>query len=97
MIIGTPYLDVGGSCKVALLGNDQLKSKIKFHKKGWLARDAHKVEGSVTKGKKKDQEVLYKVHGNWNSKIYINSELVFQKSEYPENWQFMYGMTGYVL
>ena len=45
---------------------------------------------------------MYKIHGNWNSKIYVgpcdekgkitgDEELVFEKNEYPEKWAYMYG------
>ena len=64
----------------------------------------YKVEGIVSEnGVQK-----YKIHGNWNSKVFISqitagktdtsSEIcVFEKSEYPENWKLMYGMSHFSL
>ena len=49
MIIGTPYIDIGGTAKVRILDTD-LNCQLKFTKRGWLSKDEFKVEGEVTKG-----------------------------------------------
>jgi hypothetical protein len=52
---------------------------LRFTKRGWLSKEEFKVEGEVVRkgpksGKKKnDDELLYKIHGNWNSKIYVTA------------------------
>lgn len=62
---------------------------------------------SRVKGKK-DTESIYKIHGNWNSKIYITpfvngkpdydkKEMIFNKNPYPEKWEYMYGLSLFAL
>lgn len=72
LIIGTTYIDIGGSSTISLLENKNLKCQMRYTKRGWLSKEEFKVEGEVSKisGNKKS-ELLYKIHGNWNSKIYL--------------------------
>jgi len=80
IIIGTTYIDIGGTGSVRLLGNEELKCTIHFTKKGWLSKDEYKCEGEVVrvsegsgkKSKKRDNQLLYKINGNWNSKIFVS-------------------------
>ena len=116
IIIGTSYIDIGGTGSCRLLGNKELKCTIHFTKKGWLSKDEYKCEGEVVKinvdakgkSKKSDNQLLYKINGNWNNQIsvskYVNgkvdestSELVFSKYPYPENWEYMYGLSHFAL
>ena len=111
LIIGTPYVDIGGTSRIRLLGSD-LTCQLRFTKRGWLSRDEFKVEGEVTRGggkKKGSGPPLYKVHGHWNSKIYVaacdekgkvdesTDECAYEKNEYPEKWSYMYGMSHFSL
>lgn len=83
-----------------------------FHKRGWFSKDEFKVEGEVVRNstkKKKHAEPLYKIHGNWNSKIFVTpydsngklevdkKECVYSKDPYPEQWAYMYGMSHFSL
>jgi hypothetical protein len=109
LIIGTTYLDIGGSSTVNLIGSEDLKCSLKFTKRGWLSKDEYKVEGEVSRvTSSKKNELLYKIHGNWNSKIYVTpyekgslnnskTELVFEKAPYPEKWEYMYGLSHFSL
>ena len=118
LIIGTPYVDIGGGMKVNLVqwgegvkGGSPVEycAAVRFTKKGWFARDEYKVEGDVyhqPKGQKKPT-MLWKIHGNWNTKIYVSpygqdgkvdesrQELVFDKYPYPDKWDYQYGMSNY--
>ena len=73
IIIGTPYIDIGGDCVVKSLGKNSLNCLLKFHLRGWLSSEEFKVEGDVINRSlpKKDQH-LFKIHGNWNKKISIS-------------------------
>ena len=109
LIIGTTYIDLGGKSDVRILENDELKSTLRYTKRGWLSKEEFKVEGEVVSGKgKKDTELLYKMHGNWNSKIHLSpfvkgkadltqKEVIFDKPEYPEKWEYMYGLSHFSL
>ena len=78
LVIGTPYIDIGGHAVLRILEDPSVVCKIHFIKRGWLSKDEFKLEGDVQyvpakKSKKKDKELLlYKVHGNWNSQIYVS-------------------------
>jgi hypothetical protein len=96
LIIGSPYLDAQGKGYIRNLAcpNDQYV-EIEFHKKGWSKSNHYKVDGQVYSGKDK---VAYKIEGRWNESMNLidcttgESEEVWRKSPYPENWEFMYGM-----
>lgn len=84
-----------------------MKGQLRYTKRGWLSKEEFKCEGEISRFHgKKDVELLYKIHGNWNSKIYVtpyvngkpdyeNKELVFDKPEYPEKWEYMYGFSHF--
>lgn len=110
LIIGTMYFDIGGTGNIKCLEDDSLKCQLRFTKRGWLSREEFKCEGEVvrTGGKKGNNELLYKIHGNWNSKILVTkfnngkldtstTELVFEKNPYPEKWDYMYGLSHFAL
>ena len=54
-----------------------MKCELNFTRRGWLSKDEFKVEGDVfrvtndKKAKKNKENSLFKVHGNWNSKIFV--------------------------
>jgi hypothetical protein len=109
LIIGTPYVDIGGDAVISCLQSPELKCNLHFTKRGFFSKEEFKCEGYVSmepfiKSKKnKGGEQLFKIHGNWNSKIYVTNltdnttDLVFTKNPYPEKWEYMYGMSHFSL
>ena len=108
LIIGTPYVDIGGTAVLRTLGDDDHLCHLNFIKRGWMSKEEFKVEGEVKRTTKKKEATLYKVYGNWNSKIFVakckneavvpnSEELVFEKNPYPEKWDYMYGMSHFSL
>lgn len=67
-------------------------------KKGWFTNEACKMEGEVEKlTPDKKSTVVWKIKGNWNSKIMMAPvvddevdeakwETVYEKPPYPDNW-----------
>jgi hypothetical protein len=47
-------MDIGGTMKIRIIGNDDYDCQIRFIKRGWFSKEAFKLEGEVTKivGKK---------------------------------------------
>jgi hypothetical protein len=47
------------------------------------------------------KEVLYKIEGRWSDKITLinaktgEKEIPWVKNPYPENWEYMYGMSRF--
>ena len=68
-IVGTPYSDIGGDSYVRLIGRPDLKCKLTWTKRGWITKEMFKVEGVVTSNNKN----LYKIDGNWNSRIFVTA------------------------
>ena len=112
LIIGTMYTDIGGGASVRLLGNQDLDCQLRYTKRGWLSKETFKVEGEVVEyldKERKKSRSLYKIFGNWNSKVYIakvndqggvdegTKECVFTKNPQPERADFMYGMSHFAL
>jgi len=100
IIIGTPYLDVVGKATIKNLAcPKQSYAVLEYFKRGWSASSHQKVTGEIYSG----NNVVYKIEGRWSESAYIincktgERELVWEKAPYPENWQFMYGMTRYVM
>ena len=64
-------MDIGGTMKIRLIGNEELDCQIRFIKRGWFSREAYKLEGEVTRMVGKKIQYLHKITGNWDSKIYL--------------------------
>jgi hypothetical protein len=47
LIVGTMYLDMGGTMKVRILENPNLHCVVNFHKRGWMSKDIAKCDGEV--------------------------------------------------
>lgn len=103
LIIGTTYIDIGDNMTVTNLKTNDV-CVIKFTRRGWFVKQYFKLDGEVTQGS--SGKVVNKIWGNWNSNIYMKSvnaqnnedgELVWTKDEYPERWEFMYGMSHFSL
>jgi hypothetical protein len=113
LIIGTLYIDIGGTSSIRPLRNSKLNCILKWSKKGWFNTDMYNVEGDIiqvnnnktdTKGKP-----LFKVHGKWDSKLYVTkyldngtldentTKLVFNKNPQPLNATQMYGLSHHGL
>jgi hypothetical protein len=47
-------MDIGGTMKIRVIGNDELDCQVRFIKRGWFSKEAFKLEGEVTRtvGKK---------------------------------------------
>lgn len=71
LLVGTMYIDLGGTLTVTNLNRPNEKCQIRFDRRGWFSGEPFKIEGSVfmEDGKKKDKKVY--ITGNWNKKIYI--------------------------
>lgn len=96
LIIGTPYVDLGGKSIVRNITRTGEYCELEYHKRGWSSSNSFRVDGEIYNVKK---EVVLKIDGRWNDKIYfINprnnaKEVIWTKEPYPENWEYMYGMT----
>mmetsp|Transcript_42118 Transcript_42118/g.64591 ORF Transcript_42118/g.64591 Transcript_42118/m.64591 type:complete len:143 (-) Transcript_42118:248-676(-) len=102
LIIGTLYIDIGGTAKLRIVEKPEYETNIKYTRRGWLSKEEFKLEGDtvrVVPGSKKG-EPLYKTHGNWNSKIYVSKynggkvpdpdteTVVFSKNPYPDKYEY---------
>jgi hypothetical protein len=101
LIIGTPYLDFGGNAYVRNKAcPNELYAEITFHKRGWSQESYYRFEGSVYSAAGK---VAYRIEGRWNLNCFLTNaatgerELVWTKPPYPENSEYMYGMSTYSL
>lgn len=100
LIIGTPYVDIGGKSVVRCTNREGDYCELEYHKRGWTSSSAFKVDGEIYNNKK---EVIYKLEGKWSDKVsLVNNktglkEVIWTKNPYPDNWEFMYGMTRFGL
>ena len=49
LVIGTPYMDIGGISNIRLLNNDDIHGKIKYIKRGMFSKEVCKIEGEINK------------------------------------------------
>ena len=104
-------MDLGEKMTIHKLGSTQV-AIINFYRRGWFAKekDIAKLEGEicteVIDGKKKrTSDTTMLITGNWISQIYLQrvvpqkgeQELVWTKNPYPEQCDFMYGMSHFSL
>ncbi|CDW74380.1 oxysterol-binding protein [Stylonychia lemnae] len=100
LIIGTPYVDLGGKSIIRNCSREGEYCELEFHKRGWSASSAFKLDGEVFNSRK---EVIYKIEGKWSERVNLinnktgNKEYTWIKEAYPENWEYMYGMTRFGL
>lgn len=103
LVIGTTYVDIGDNMTVTNLTTEDV-ALVKFTRRGWFVKESFKLEGTVTQAS--TGEVVNKIYGNWNDKVYMKpasagddeqGELVWTKSPYPEKWEYMYGMSHFSL
>ena len=101
LVVGQMYLDLGETKTITNLKRPNEICEIKFERRGWLSKESFKFEGETFAklGKKKD--VFHKITGNWNKQASIvdvktkTTEVIWQKTPYPENAAYMYGMSHY--
>lgn len=74
---------------------------LNYHPRGWTSANAFRIDGEIMNSKK---EVIYKLEGGWNDKISImnpkpksEAEVLWVKTPYPEKWEYIYGMSHFVL
>ena len=99
MIIGTPYLDLGGNSVIRNCATGDY-CEFEYHKRGWSSTNSYKVDGEVYNAKK---ELIFKIEGKWSEKGVIinakngNKEEIWHKTPYPENADYMYGMSHFMV
>jgi|LauGreDrversion4_2_1035121.scaffolds.fasta_scaffold245760_3 CRISPR/Cas system CMR-associated protein Cmr3 (group 5 of RAMP superfamily) len=104
LIIGKPYLDLGGESTIKNMQRPGEICKLEFHKRGWSESTYYKVDGEIFKngGGKKDQ-AIYKIDAKWNKSATLTncatgvSEVTWTKREYPKDAELMYGMSHFML
>ncbi|TNV85646.1 hypothetical protein FGO68_gene6666 [Halteria grandinella] len=100
LIIGSPYLEPDTKAYVKNLKNPDIHAEIDFHKRGWSQESYYKVSGNVYSS---PGVIAYKLDGKWNHSIYLTDirtglrSCIWTKEPYPENWEYMYGMTHFML
>lgn len=117
LVIGRMYVDAGDEMtirKVSKRDGTKVPDKeevcvLNFTRSGLFTRQEFKVEGEVTMFDDQTyaRKSVIKIHGNWNSNVYMRRmedgkpvgepELVFKKNPYPEKWDSMYGMSHFSL
>jgi hypothetical protein len=100
LIIGTLYMDLSGKSTIKNMTTGDI-AILEYHKRGWTAANAFRIDGDIMNNKK---EVIYKLDGGWNDKISIMNpkpksepEVLWTKAAYPEKWEYIYGMSHFVL
>ena len=97
LIIGTTYFDICDTMTVQSVQRPELRCEVKFEQRGFWGEPC-KVSGRTYIGKKE----VHKISGNWNSALSLtdsngNSEVVWQRTPFPEKVEWMYGMSKFAL
>ena len=101
LIIGTPYLDVGGRAYMRNLKCPKEQYvEITFFKRNWSGDNNFRVTASVFSAPGK---IAYRIEGRWNDEVFLmdantgKKEYTWKKPAYPDNSEYMYGMTHHHL
>ncbi len=104
LIIGTPYLDLGGTATIKNLSKPNEISSIEFHKRGWSESSYFRIEGVIyANGGQKKEVPVYLLEGKWSESVTLvnektkEKEVLWTKTPYPEQWELMYGMSHFML
>ena len=99
IIIGTPYVDLGGKSTIRNLSKPHEYCELEYHRRGWSQASYFRVDGEIYQGK----ELVYKIEARWNENATLinmktgEREIIWTKNPYPEKWQSMYGMSHFTL
>lgn len=104
LIIGTPYLDLGGTSTIKNLNKPNEICVVEFHKRGWSESSYFRVEGEIfVNGGQKKETPVYRLEGKWSESVTLinektkEKEVLWTKTPYPEQWELMYGMSQFML
>jgi len=83
---------------------------INFTRRSWFAKEEFRLDGDVSTVDSKSGKLkpIIQIYGNWNNMVYLQTlgakgkpsgepELVWTKTQYPEKWDHMYGMSHFSL
>jgi len=99
LIIGNVYLDLGGKSVIRNCATNDV-AELEYHKRGWTAASAFKVDGTVFNARR---EAVFRIEGKWSETVALidpktgESEPVYVKAPYPEKWEYMYGFTHFLV
>lgn len=71
---------------------------IEYFKRGWSSSTYHRFSGEIFDG---PGNPVLKLEGKWNESAVLTDlrtgrkQEIWRKEPYPENWQYMYGMTRF--
>ena len=103
LVIGTPYLDLGGTSTIKNMQKPNEHCVLEFHKRGWSESSYFKLDGEIYNTGTKKSSPVYRIEGKWSeSAVLINEktkdkEVLWTKHPYPEQWELMYGMSHFML
>lgn len=99
IIIGTLYLDLGGTTTLTC-PQTGVKVEITHKERGMFSRAAYVLEGTVFD---EDGNKAYRISGNWNSEVRITDlstkkeTVIWQIAEKPDNSVNQYGLTKFAI
>ncbi len=104
LIIGTMYMDLGGTSTIKNLSRPNEICQLEFHTRGWSQSSYYRVDGEIfANGGQKKEVPVYRLEGKWNESFWMINEktkekqVLWTKTPYPEQWEQMYGMSQYML
>ena len=97
-------MDLGGKSTIKNMQRPQEFCELEFHRRGWSSSSYYRVDGEIfmNGGGKKDPPI-YKLEGKWNESATIvhtktgEREVTWKKRTYPEQWEYMYGMSHFMM
>lgn len=99
IIIGTLYLDLGGTT-TCVCPQTGVKVEINHKERGMFSRGAFIIDGNVfdANGKK-----VYRIHGHWNSEVKLTNlqtkeeSVIWEVAPPPENHVDQFGFTSFAI
>ena len=105
LIIGNLYLDLSGKSTIKNMNNPSEYCELQFYKRGWSQDSYFRVDGDIfdssSVGKKATP--VFKIDGKWTESVSLINpksgviEVLWTKLPYHENWEYMYGMSKFMI
>lgn len=102
LVMGKPYMDLGDTAVITNSAKPSQRCEIDFFNRGWFSKDAFKLSGRVFEEVDGVKHIKYEINGHWNDRVLVNkpgesSYIAWKKREYPDQWEWQYGMTTFTM
>ena len=101
LIVGQLYVDIGETMTISSQKNPNVRTEIRFERKGFFSGELGKYEGEAFEQQEKVKAKKLEIKGRWHKNCVITNlqsgeaKEVWKKVPFPEKVDWMYGMSHF--